>query len=158
MTVHFTINGYSVSLDVPPLLPLVSVLRDRLDLRGTKVGCGNGECGACTVVIDGRAMCSCILPVHRVDGSEVQTIEGLAASGALTALQSAFVAAGATQCGFCTSGMIMSAFTLLHHKPILSRGDVVAGLAGNICRCTGYHQIIEAVLSVAGAKPDVRAE
>ncbi|MCC7347458.1 MAG: (2Fe-2S)-binding protein [Variibacter sp.] len=148
MTLILDINGERRELDVPASTPLVQVLRETLGLRGTKLGCGNGECGACTVLIDDAAVCSCLLPAYRAEGHAVTTIEGLARDGELTPLQQAFVEHGATQCGFCTPGMIMSAHALISRLPRPTERDVVEGLAGNICRCTGYRQIIEAVLSV----------
>ena len=141
------VNGQHHRVDAPPLTPLVTVLRDHLGLRGTKVGCGNGECGACTVLVEGAAVCACLLPAHRVQGRAVTTIEGLSQGGELTALQQAVIAHGALQCGFCTPGMLMAAHALRLANPHPSESEVVAGLAGNICRCTGYRQIIEAVLA-----------
>ena len=144
--VKLNVNGRVHSLDVEPEMPLLWVLRDHLNLPGTKYGCGISQCGACTVLVDGRAMCSCLLPVHRARGKAVTTIEGLAHDGVLNALQAAFVEHGALQCGFCTPGMIMSAQALLLRKPRPTEADVVEALAGNLCRCTGYRQIIAAVV------------
>lgn len=152
MSITLHVNGTQHTIEAAPLTPLVEVLRETLGLRGTKVGCGNGECGACTVLIDRQAMCSCILPVQRAEGRSVTTIEGLAENGILTRVQQAFVDVHAIQCGFCTAGMIMSATALLDRLPHPSRDEVVAGLGGNICRCTGYAQIIEAVLAAAAAE------
>lgn len=143
------VNGVRHRVDVAPLTPLASVLRDQLGLTGTKVGCGNGECGACTVLLDGAAVCACLLPAHRAQGKAVLTIEGMGTSGALSALQQAFIDHGALQCGFCTPGMVMAAHALRLANPHPSEAEVVAALAGNICRCTGYRQIIEAVLACA---------
>lgn len=158
MNLSLRINGETVAVDADPATPLLTVLRDALGLRGAKLGCGNGECGACTVSVDGRAMCSCLLPVHRVQGREVTTVEGLAKGGVLTPLQRAFVDHGATQCGFCTSGMLMSAHALLGRNPRPSERDVVDALAGNICRCTGYRQIIDAVLAASRQESGVAGE
>jgi aerobic-type carbon monoxide dehydrogenase small subunit (CoxS/CutS family) len=144
--IDLVVNGVARNVDADPITPLVTVLRDHLELRGTKVGCGNGECGACAVLIDGRAMCSCLLPVQRATGKAITTIEGLAAEGRLNTLQQAFIDHGALQCGFCTPGMIMSAQALLLRTPRPSEAEVVEALAGNICRCTGYRQIIAAVV------------
>jgi len=146
MRLELLVNGHACEVDADLATPLVTVLRESLGLTGTKVGCGNGECGACTVLVDGRAMCSCLLPVHRARGKAVTTIEGLAHDGVLNALQAAFVEHGALQCGFCTPGMIMSAQALLLRKPRPTEADVVEALAGNLCRCTGYRQIIAAVV------------
>jgi len=141
------INGRHHRVDAPPLTPLVSILRDYLGLKGTKIGCGNGECGACTVVVDGDAVCACLLPAHRAQGKAVTTVEGLDAGGELSALQQAFIDHGALQCGFCTPGMLMAAHALRLSNPHPDEREVVAGLAGNVCRCTGYRQIIDAVLA-----------
>jgi len=143
------VNGQEHGVDAEPLTPLARVLREQLGLRGTKIGCGNGECGACTVWLDGQAVCSCLYPVYRAADGKITTIEGLADAGRLNALQRAFIDHGATQCGFCTAGMIMAAAALLARNPQPTEADVIHGLTGNICRCTGYRQIIAAVLSVA---------
>lgn len=153
MKIEFRVNGRDAVVDCEPELPLLSVLRDRLGLKGAKLGCGNGECGACTVLVDDRATCSCLLPVHRVRGRAVRTVEGLAGNGTLTPLQQAFVDHGATQCGFCTSGMLLSAQALLLRNPRPAESEIVAALAGNICRCTGYRQIIDAVRAASLAAP-----
>ncbi len=149
MNLTLQVNGQEHGVDAEPLTPLARVLREQLGLRGTKIGCGNGECGACTVWLDGQAVCSCLYPVYRAAGGSITTIEGLADAGRLNAVQQAFIDHGATQCGFCTSGMIMAACALLARNPHPSEADIVHGLTGNICRCTGYRQIIQAVLSVA---------
>jgi len=148
MKLSLRVNGKEQTAEADPLLPLARVLREQLELRGTKIGCGNGECGACTVWVDGEAVCSCLYPAFRAEGCEITTIEGLATAERLSALQQAFIDHGATQCGFCTSGMLMAASALLARNPRPSEADVVHGLTGNICRCTGYRQIIDAVLSV----------
>jgi aerobic-type carbon monoxide dehydrogenase small subunit (CoxS/CutS family) len=154
MKVTLSVNSASQVVDVAPLTPLVEVLREALGLRGTKIGCGNGECGACTVLIDGQAMCSCIVPIHRAEGRAIITIEGLARDGSLSRVQRAFVEMGATQCGFCAPGMIMSATALLLRTPNPTREQVVQGLGGNVCRCTGYTPIIEAVMLAATTEAD----
>lgn len=149
MQVRLRVNGREFEIDVPPLRPLANVLREQLDMRGTKIGCGSGDCGACTVLVDGVAVCSCLYPVFRVEGADVTTVEGLERDGALTRLQQAFVDHGATQCGFCTAGMLMSATALLARVRHPTEEDIIDGLTGNICRCTGYRAIIEAISSVA---------
>ncbi|MBX3453621.1 (2Fe-2S)-binding protein [Ferrovibrio sp.] len=148
MKLTLRVNGIEQTAEADPLQPLARVLREQLNLRGTKIGCGNGECGACTVWVEGEAVCSCLYPAFRAEGCAITTIEGLATPERLTALQQAFIDHGATQCGFCTSGMIMAASALLARNPQPTEADVVHGLTGNICRCTGYRQIIDAVLSV----------
>jgi len=139
------VNGKTYELLADPLSPLSNVLRDQLRLTGTKVGCGKGECGACTVIMDGRAVNSCLVMAGDAEGSEVVTIEGLASSGKLHPIQEAFVEAGALQCGFCTPGMIMSAKALLDSNPSPTEEEIRRALSGNLCRCTGYHKIIDAV-------------
>ncbi|MFW5826383.1 MAG: (2Fe-2S)-binding protein, partial [bacterium] len=124
---------------------LADVLRHRLGLTGTKLNCRQGECGACTVLVDGQPMTSCIVLAASVDGSEITTIEGLSASGELDPIQEAFMEADGSQCGFCTPGMVMSTKALLDANPDPSREDIEIGLAGNLCRCTGYRTIIDAV-------------
>lgn len=144
------INGEGHTIEAEPLTSLANVLRDIVGLRGTKIGCGNGECGACTVLLDQRAVCSCLYPVARAGGKDITTVEGLARDGTLSALQEAFVAFGAMQCGFCTGGMLMSAHALLMRNECPGEDDILAALAGNVCRCTGYRPIVDAVLSVSG--------
>lgn len=150
MRIEFRINGIDRSMQLSEDEMLVTVIRERLELRGTKIGCGSGECGACTVHVDGEAVCSCLYPAYRVTGRSVTTIEGLVPENALSTVQDAFVRHGAVQCGFCTSGMIMSASALLTQNPVPSESDISQALAGNICRCTGYRQIIDAVLDASG--------
>jgi carbon-monoxide dehydrogenase small subunit len=144
---RFTLNGTPVSLDVIGTRRLLDVLREDLHLTGTKEGCGEGECGACSVIIDGEVVDSCLVAVGQVDGCTVITVEGLADGGRLTALQRAFIEHGAAQCGICTPGMLLAAHVLLEQSSRVTADDVRAGLAGNLCRCTGYTKIIEAVLS-----------
>jgi aerobic carbon-monoxide dehydrogenase small subunit len=144
---RFTLNGTTVSLDVVGTRRLLDVLREDLHLTGTKEGCGEGECGACSVLIDGEVVDSCLIAVGQVEGREVTTVEGLADGGRLTALQQAFIEHGAAQCGICTPGMLLAAHVLLQRTRRPSADDVREGLAGNLCRCTGYTKIIEAVLS-----------
>jgi aerobic carbon-monoxide dehydrogenase small subunit len=143
---RFTLNGTAVSLDVAGTRRLLDVLREDLHLTGTKEGCGEGECGACSVLIDGEVVDSCLVAVGQVEGREVTTVEGLADGGRLTALQQAFIEHGAAQCGICTPGMLLASHVLLQRSQ-LTADDVREGLAGNLCRCTGYTKIIDAVLS-----------
>lgn len=145
----FTVNGEPVGLKVAPFDTLLDVLRHDLELTGTKLGCGEGECGACSVILDGKVVNSCLILALECAGSEVLTIEGLAADGRLHPLQQAFVDHGAVQCGFCTPGMIMASYALLQANPSPTAEQVKRGLEGNLCRCTGYRKIVEAVLSVA---------
>lgn len=150
MTIELTVNGAVHRLDVPPTRRLVDVLRDDLALTGTKVGCAEGACGACAVLVDGRAVASCLIPVASVDGGEVTTIEGLSADGPAP-LAEAFVLEDALQCGFCTSGQIVAATALLAAHPHPTAADVREGLAGNLCRCGAYPKIERAVLRAAEA-------
>lgn len=146
------VNGLGYSLEVDPHRTLLEVIRDDLGLTGTKLGCGGGECGACTVILDGKAVKSCLMLALDARGKEVWTIEGLSKGQALHLLQQAFVERGAIQCGFCTSGMIMASKALLDENPRPSEQEVKDSLAGNLCRCTGYVKIIEAVLSVTNTE------
>ncbi|MBI5442765.1 MAG: (2Fe-2S)-binding protein [Deltaproteobacteria bacterium] len=153
--VHFEVNGVTVSGRAEAGWCLLRVLRVELKLKGAKEGCGVGECGACTVIVDGAAVNSCLYPAFEVEGKRVTTIEGLASSdGSLHPIQQAFVDKGAVQCGYCTPGMVLSAKALLDRVPDPTEDQIRTALAGNICRCTGYAQILEAVRSVSGeAKP-----
>ena len=143
------VNGRRHTVDVEPSTPLLYVLRNDLDLSGPKFGCGLGQCGACTVLIRGEAVRSCVRPVSQAANVEITTLEGLAADGALHPLQQAFMEGFAAQCGFCTPGMILAAKCLLDRNPDPSRDDVVDAISGNICRCTGYEPIIAAILTAA---------
>lgn len=145
---RFTLNGRTVSLDVVGTRRLLDVLREDLGATGAKEGCGEGECGACSVLIDGQVVDSCLVAVGQVEGGDVVTVEGLASQdGKLSRLQQAFIEHGAAQCGICTPGMLLAAHALLQQSKCLTADDVREGLAGNLCRCTGYTKIIDAVLS-----------
>jgi carbon-monoxide dehydrogenase small subunit len=151
VNVRITVNGEPFESDVEPRLLLVHYLRDALGLTGTHVGCDTSNCGACTVHLDGHAVKSCTVLAVQADGAEVTTIEGMAKDGELHPLQEAFWAEHGLQCGYCTPGMIMAAADLLDHNPDPSEDDVRHALDGNLCRCTGYHNIVKAVLSAARA-------
>jgi carbon-monoxide dehydrogenase small subunit len=146
MQINFTVNGEARSVEVFPMARLLDVLREQLHLTGTKEGCGEGECGACTVVIDGRIVNSCLVPVAQVNGTEITTIEGVAVNGELHAVQQAFIDHGGAQCGICTPGMILAAVDLLKRNPEPGESEIRNGLAGNLCRCTGYMKIFESVV------------
>ena len=142
----FELNGEEMKVEVEPHWTLLYLLREKLGLKGTKEGCGYGECGACTVIIEGKAVNSCLFPVMEAEGKKVTTIEGLTSKeGGLHPLQQAFVDHGAVQCGFCTPGMIMSAYALCEEKARPSDEEIREGIEGNLCRCTGYALIIEAI-------------
>jgi carbon-monoxide dehydrogenase small subunit len=147
--VSFTVNGEVKRLRVHPMERLLDVLRNELGLTGTKEGCGEGECGSCSVLLDGLLVNSCLVPVAQADGSNVVTIEGIAAHSLLHPLQKAFLECGGAQCGICTPGMILAAVHLLEKKPEPTQAEIREGLAGNLCRCTGYMQIFEAVTKAA---------
>lgn len=147
MLVNFTLNDKLYSLELPPDMRLIDILREKLHLTGTKEGCGEGECGACTVIIDNLAIHSCLVLACQLENKTILTIEGLAQNGELDNLQKAFIEAGAVQCGYCTTGMIMSAKALLLANPKPTEEEIRIALAGNICRCSGYSQIISAVKS-----------
>jgi len=149
-TLTMTVNNREVTVEIEPDELLVDVLRDRLGLTGTKIGCNEGECGACTVVIDGQAVLSCLIPAVRANGCHITTIEGLSDGDVLHPLQQAFVEHGAVQCGYCIPGFILSAKALLDRNPHPTRDEIKESIAGNLCRCTGYVKIIEAIESVAG--------
>ncbi|MDX6269669.1 MAG: aerobic carbon-monoxide dehydrogenase small subunit [Acidobacteriota bacterium] len=145
--VRCTVNGATHTLRVRPMARLLDVLREDLHLTGTKEGCGEGECGACSVLIDGELVNSCLVPVLQVEGAQVQTIEGVTAGGTeLHAVQQAFIECGGAQCGICTPGMVLAAVSLLAHTPQPTDADIRHGLAGNLCRCTGYMKIFDAVV------------
>ncbi len=153
IALSFTLNGKAVKTAVDPSTLLVDLLREDLGLTGTKVGCREGECGACTVLIDGEAYNSCLMPALKVQGRNVMTIEGLQKSdGSLDPIQQAFMEAGAAQCGFCTPGMILNAKALLSSNPNPDEHEIRKALSGVLCRCTGYRKIVEALKNVAAAK------
>jgi len=143
--VTLTVNDEERVADVGPTTTLTELLREHLDLTGTKVGCGRGECGACTVILDGSPVNSCLVFAVQCDGRRVLTIEGLDANGEHDRIQSAFIESGAVQCGFCTPGMIMSAYALLYSNPRPTRREIEEAISGNLCRCTGYVKIVDAV-------------
>ena len=145
MKISFTVNGRVVERDVRDDERLLDLIRDDLQLTGAKEGCGEGECGACTVLIDGKAIASCLVLAPQVDGKSVLTVEGLAPGEELHPIQRAFVEKGAVQCGFCTPGFIMSTYALLTVNPDPSDEEIMAALEGNLCRCTGYAKILDAV-------------
>ena len=149
--VTFTVNGNDRSVDVEPRTLLVHALRDELRLTGTNVGCDSSNCGACTLLVDGRSVKSCTMFAVQAEGADITTIEGLAgADGELHAMQQAFHECHALQCGFCTPGMVMAAVSLVDEYPDLDEEGVRVGLEGNLCRCTGYQNIVDAVLKAAG--------
>ena len=149
--IRLNVNGREHRVDVPASEPLLNVLRTELDLTGAKYGCGEGQCGACTVLVDGQAVRSCVSPVSTVQGRAITTIEGLAAApGALHRVQQAFAELDAMQCGYCTSGMVMSAVALLSRQPNPTDDQIVRGMNGNICRCGSQPRIVEAIRKAAG--------
>ena len=150
MKVALTVNGTAQEHDVEPRLLLVHYLREVLGLTGTNVGCDTTSCGACTVLLDGDSVKSCTMLAVQADGAAVTTIEGLATDGALHPVQAAFQEHHGLQCGFCTPGMVMAAVSLIEEHPNLTEHDVRHGLEGNLCRCTGYHNIVKAVLAASG--------
>ena len=154
-TLTFTLNGRPVSAQAAPGLRLLDVLRDVLGMTGTKEGCGVGECGACTVVMDGAAVDSCMVPAFQMQGADIRTVEGLSETEIGSVLQTCFVEGDAIQCGFCTPGMLMSAYALLLKNPSPTRDEIRTAIAGNLCRCTGYVPIVNAI-ERAGWEIDIR--
>lgn len=150
ITLSLKVNGDARSVQVHPFARLLDVLREDLQLTGTKEGCGEGECGACTVFVDGQLVNSCLVPAVQVQGLEIITVEGLAQGDQLSPIQAAFVAHNGAQCGFCTPGMLMAATDLLNRCPHPTDEEARDGLAGNLCRCTGYSKILDAVHEAAG--------
>jgi len=146
ISLSFTVNGESKTVEAFPLARLLDVLREQLQLSGTKEGCGEGECGACTVVLNGEIVNSCLVPMAQVEGAQIRTIEGVAMGDDLHAVQHAFIEHGGAQCGICTPGMVLAAVDLLSRNPNPTEDDIRTGLAGNLCRCTGYMKIFESVV------------
>ena len=146
MLITFTINDIPRTVDAFPMARLLDILREQLQLTGTKEGCGEGECGACTVILDGKIVNSCLVPMVQVNGSAITTIEGVAAEQQLHAVQQSFIEHGGAQCGICTPGMVLAAVDLLQRNPNPAEDDIRTGLAGNLCRCTGYMKIFESVV------------
>ena len=147
---RITVNGTARELVSAPLTPLLHVLREELHITSPKAGCQQGSCGTCTVIVDGEARRSCLLPVAAVDGAQITTLEGIGTPDALSPLQAAFLERAAAQCGFCTPGFVTAATALLADNPSPSRGEIREALSGHYCRCTGYVKILEAVEAVAG--------
>ena len=144
--VSINVNGINYTKEIDPSIRLIDFLRDDLKLKGTKEGCGEGECGACTVIVNGKAINSCLMLASSADGKNVITIEGVSDKDKLHPIQEAFMETGAVQCGYCTPGMILSAKALLDKKPNASEEEIKVALSGNLCRCTGYKKIIQAVM------------
>lgn len=147
--INFTLNNEEVSYEVEPNKTLLRMLRDDFDLTGAKEGCGQGECGACTILLDGKPVNSCLILAVDADGKDILTIEGLSSGNELDELQLSFITNGALQCGYCTPGMILSAKGLLNENPHPTEEEVKEAISGNLCRCTGYKKIIEAIMKVA---------
>ena len=145
----FTLNGAETSLDIDPGMSALELIRDTLDLKGTKEGCGIGECGACTVVVDGKAVNACLMFAAQLEGRDVLTVEGLSKDDALHPIQQSFIEHHAVQCGFCTPGILMSTHALLEENPQPERDEIVKAVSGNLCRCTGYKSIIGAIDAAA---------
>ena len=152
MKIEFKINNQLVSLEVTEQTKLVDIIRDRLGLKGTKENCRRGQCGMCTVILNGQAVRSCQIPAQKVDGAEIITIEGIGTHQKLHPLQQSFIDSGAVQCGFCEPAFIVAAYALLQKNPNPTREDIIKAINPILCRCTGYHQIIEAIEAVAQGK------
>jgi aerobic-type carbon monoxide dehydrogenase small subunit (CoxS/CutS family) len=150
IAIRFILNGKEISVESPPNFTLLRLLRERLGLTGAKAGCERGECGACTVILDGEPVTACLVLAPQVEGRRVETIEGIGNGEELHPLQQAFIDESAVQCGYCIPGMLMSAKALLDRDPEPARGEIKTALSGNLCRCTGYTKIIKAVESAAG--------
>jgi len=158
-TVSFRLNGEAVTVgDLPPTERLLDTLRERLGWTGTKEGCGEGECGACTVILEGRAVNSCLVPICQVEGEDVVTVEGLASGRGLSVLQEEFVAAGGAQCGICTPGFLVAARVLLDANPSPTRAEIREAISGNLCRCTGYQKIIDGIERAAVCERRARGD
>ncbi len=152
-SIELIVNGEKRAVQAPPMKRLLDVLREDLHLTGTKEGCGEGECGSCSVRVNGELVNSCLVPVLQVDGARIQTVEGLAENGKLHPIQQAFLTCGGAQCGICTPGMLMAAAQLLECNPHPSMAEIREGLAGNLCRCTGFIRIFESVVAAAAKAP-----
>lgn len=155
-TIRFTVNGRTASVATDPERSLLEVLREELGLTGTKYGCGEGQCGACLVHLDGEPAPSCLLPLRSVEGRSVTTVEGLAAGDTLHPVQEAFLEEGAMQCGYCTSGMVLAAAALLRERPDPTNAEIVAAMDGHLCRCNGYVKIVAAVRRASRAAKEGR--
>jgi aerobic carbon-monoxide dehydrogenase small subunit len=153
IAIRITVNGERKELDIPAGMTALEVIRDRLELKGTKEGCGIGECGACTIIVDGRAVNACLMFAAQLDGREILTVEGLDRNGGLDPIQEAFAEKHAVQCGFCTPGLLMSTRALLTEQLNPDRSEIVKAISGNLCRCTGYQSIIAAIEDAAKQKP-----
>ena len=156
ISLKFILNKKEVSIEADPSIRLLDLLRDKFNLTGTKEGCGIGECGACTVMVNGQAVNSCLILAGQINGSDILTIEGIAVNDELHPLQRNFLSHGAVQCGYCTPGMVISAYALLQENPDPSEEEIKDAIAGNLCRCTGYKQIIEAVKETARTMKQVK--
>ncbi len=152
MKIGFTLNGKNTFIDVDAARRVIDVLREDLEMTGTKEGCGTGECGACTILVNSESRLACLMVAAQLEGAEVTTIEGIERDGRLHPLQKAFVEHGAIQCGFCTPGMVMASIDLLSRNPEPTQAEIREGISGNLCRCTGYQKIVEAVAAAAAAK------
>lgn len=155
--IRMTVNGMEHELHVPPMRRLLDVLREDLHLTGTKEGCGEGECGSCSVRMNGELVNSCQVPALQAEGASVQTVEGLAREGEMHPLQEVFLACGGAQCGICTPGMLMAATHLLERNPHPTMAEIREGLAGNLCRCTGFTRIFESVIAASETEPSTHA-
>jgi aerobic carbon-monoxide dehydrogenase small subunit len=157
-TIRFCVNGKDRAVQVPPMKRLLDVLREDLHLTGTKEGCGEGECGSCSVRMNGELVNSCLVPMLQAEGADIQTVEGLGAIGALHPLQQAFLDCGGAQCGICTPGMLMAATQLLAINPHPNLTEIREGLAGNLCRCTGFIRIFDSVIAAAASTQNQSSE
>lgn len=154
MKIRFTLNGKELLIHAPPDRRVVDLLREDLGLSGTKEGCGSGECGACAILVDGEARLSCLMLAAQLEGRSIITVEGLSSERSLHPVQQAFVEAGAVQCGFCTPGMVLASVDFLQHHPMPTRAEIREALSGNLCRCTGYQKIVDAVERVSSKSMD----
>jgi carbon-monoxide dehydrogenase small subunit len=153
IAIRITVNGEKKELEIPAGMTALELIRDKLELKGTKEGCGIGECGACTIIVDGRAVNACLMFAAQLEGREISTVESLDQTGQLHPIQEAFAEQHAVQCGFCTPGLLMSTRALLTEQSNPDRSEIVKAISGNLCRCTGYHSIIAAIEDAAKQKP-----